>query len=55
MSAQLAHVPTASAQPQRAAVAPSPRASLTAQRCSRRVSIQPTYGRGRCGVEVSYL
>ncbi|WP_431635857.1 homoserine O-succinyltransferase MetX [Dyella sp. KULCS107] len=55
MSAQLAHVPTASAQPQRAAVAPSPRASLTAQRCSRRVIIEPTYGGGRCGVEVSYL
>lgn len=55
MSAQLAQLPTASAQPQLAAVAPSPRTALTVQRCSRRVTLEPTYGGGRCGVEVSYL
>ena len=55
MSAQLAHFPTASAQPQLVAAASAPRPSLTAQRCSRRISIEPTYGGGRCGVEVSYL
>lgn len=54
MSAQLAHFPTASAQPQ-AVPAPSARPSLTRQRCTRRVTFEPKYGGGRSGVEVSYL
>lgn len=53
MSAQLAHIPTATAQPQ-AAVTPL-RPLLTSQRSTRRVEFEPTYGGGRCGVEVSYL
>jgi len=54
MSAQLAHFPTASAQPQ-AVPAPLARPSLTRQRCTRRVMFEPKYGGGRSGVEVSYL
>ena len=53
MSAQLAHFPIASAQPQPAV--PTARPSLTRQRSTRRVEIETTYGGGRCGVEVSYL
>lgn len=53
MSAQLAYIPTASAQP--ACLAPAPRTSLTGQRSTRRITLEPRYGGGRCGVEVSYL
>jgi homoserine O-acetyltransferase len=53
MSAQFAQRPTASAQP--ASATPVLRPSLSNQRSTRRVTFEPKYGGGSCGVEVSYL
>ena len=56
MSAQLAHLPTtASAQPQAVAASPVRPCALTRQRSTRRITLEPKYGGGAQGVEVSYL